>query len=101
MGVVIRRPIDFLIILLIPTPLVHVVALFCSCIRFLYKVIPSLISGIHTGGRKTWDIPPPPQNPFSIDIWHNYNKIRLFYKDMCWQGYAYALKCDPELISEH
>ena len=47
-----------------------------------------LHAGIHTGGGKTWDIPPnfppPPQNPFSIDIiWHNYNKIhnkiRLFF----------------------
>ena len=41
------------------------------------------------GGGETWDIPPksispppPPKNPFSIDIiWHNYNKIHLFYKN--------------------
>ena len=58
---------------------------------------------------KTGHIPPqkyfpPKKNPFSIDIiWHNYNKIRLhvFYNFYIWQGYAYALKSAPKLISEH
>ena len=41
-------------------------------------------SGIHTGGEDLGYPPqkyfPPPPNPFSIDIiWHNYNKIRLFF----------------------
>ena len=41
MGVVVRRYIDFLIILLIPTPLVLHVALFCSSIPtslFIFKM---------------------------------------------------------------
>ena len=67
----------------------------------MYVHVARQLTGIHTEG-KTWDIPPPAPNPFSIDIiWHNYNKIRLFYNFNIWQGYAYALKSAPELISEH
>ena len=58
--------------------------------------------GFIQGGGKTWDIPPkafsPLKNPFSIDIiWHNYNKMCLFYNFYIWQGYAYALKKCPRI----
>ena len=49
----------------------------------VYRFPPTTNLGIHTGGedlgyplQKHF----PPKNPFSIDIiWHNYNKIHLFY----------------------
>ena len=57
-------------------------------------------AGIHTGGE---DLGYPPQIHSVLTLFGIITTkcITSWTNELCWQGYAYALKSAPELISEH